>query len=676
MVTLIHIVQWTSLFGFISSASIKLNNKTVHVDNLEDDTSRLTFENNNSSVVIEIPKDSKFILKDGSDHIIFSSKGKGSFTRNEAVHNCKKSAMCEPLISPTCLGTKLPYGFTTTSLVSDVSDQQEVQERLKRWQGLKYIPKCWAVIQSFLCALYMPKCEDNVVSVPSQEVCKLLSGPCRIVAQELSPEFNCQNGTKISSHSCKRNVSQLIRENNLNQSKPRAVNQMNQQYLPVKSFQIFIALFTQITTYLGRTFLILTNEPVFAQFDVEFQKTKEVIGDLTYPVDWVCKSFEEHCGCKIQESIRKKVPWFHIGAWAGVPLPLIIIICWIGEIDGNSVSGICFVGYNNMVHRVLFFSIPVLCSFIVADIFLCKGEFRTYYINSFHLFRNEKNLKLCPVVNAFGDTPCTLQRKPNLDYLKFHFLAMFATALVITTYWVFYTGSFVQSWAGFLKRLIRKEIEDQSIVPKYKLVRRAYAKSKKTNVADRCSIDMYETPQDPIGLNFELNSKASHGISPSWAAALPNLVLRRNALQGAGTDTNSSSSSKQNSEISYSVCRVSVESRRNSNDSSLSVQAVEVTKTVRKSRDRRGGGGSRNKRRDLRSSSTSQESFFRMTQILAQSTGAEPPVSTNKEPYLGRRTAIIGGMDDNMLLLTKQLFSQLESTQDEARSSESGSDDE
>ncbi|KAI5755146.1 hypothetical protein M8J77_014482 [Diaphorina citri] len=223
MVTLIHIVQWTSLFGFISSASIKLNNKTVHVDNLEDDTSRLTFENNNSSVVIEIPKDSKFILKDGSDHIIFSSKGKGSFTRNEAVHNCKKSAMCEPLISPTCLGTKLPYGFTTTSLVPDVSDQQEVQERLKRWQGLKYIPKCWAVIQSFLCALYMPKCEDNVVSVPSQEVCKLLSGPCRIVAQELSPEFNCQNGTKISSHSCK-NEGRDLKFNSTGQCKPPLVS--------------------------------------------------------------------------------------------------------------------------------------------------------------------------------------------------------------------------------------------------------------------------------------------------------------------------------------------------------------------------------------------------------------------------------------------------------------------
>lgn len=66
----------------------------------------------------------------------------------------------------------------------------------------------------------------------------------------------------------------------------------------------------------------------------------------------------------------------------------------------------------------------------------------------------------------------------------------------------------------------------------------------------------------------------------------------------------------------YIFHRVSVESRRNSNDSSVSVQAVEVTKTVRKSRDRRGGGRKkRGGRHDVRSSSTSQESFFRLTQV-------------------------------------------------------------
>lgn len=30
-----------------------------------------------------------------------------------------------------------------------------------------YIPRCWAVIQPFLCSLYMPKCENGLVDLPS-----------------------------------------------------------------------------------------------------------------------------------------------------------------------------------------------------------------------------------------------------------------------------------------------------------------------------------------------------------------------------------------------------------------------------------------------------------------------------------------------------------------------------
>lgn len=36
------------------------------------------------------------------------------------------------------------------------------------WQNLKSVPKCWAVIQPFLCALYMPRCENGTVELPSQ----------------------------------------------------------------------------------------------------------------------------------------------------------------------------------------------------------------------------------------------------------------------------------------------------------------------------------------------------------------------------------------------------------------------------------------------------------------------------------------------------------------------------
>jgi smoothened protein len=41
------------------------------------------------------------------------------------------------------------------------------------WQNLKSVPKCWAVIQPFLCALYMPRCENGTVELPSQVHAKL-----------------------------------------------------------------------------------------------------------------------------------------------------------------------------------------------------------------------------------------------------------------------------------------------------------------------------------------------------------------------------------------------------------------------------------------------------------------------------------------------------------------------
>lgn len=47
------------------------------------------------------------------------------------------------------------------------------QDKLLLWQSLRSVPKCWAVIQPFLCALYMPRCENGLVELPSQEMCKV-----------------------------------------------------------------------------------------------------------------------------------------------------------------------------------------------------------------------------------------------------------------------------------------------------------------------------------------------------------------------------------------------------------------------------------------------------------------------------------------------------------------------
>lgn len=130
------------------------------------------------------------------------------------------------------------------------------------------------------------------------------------------------------------------------------------------------------------------------------------------------------------------------------------------------------------------------------------------------------------------------------------------------------------------------------------------------------------------GLNFELNSVESQDFSSTWAAALPKLVTRRGALIDATTESNSSHHRRRNSydsEISYSVRRVSVESRRHSLDSQISVQIAELTATRKTSATPRPHAGSsrrsskrrrreygRGRRYQRRGSSTSQDSQMGM----------------------------------------------------------------
>ncbi|CAG0918482.1 unnamed protein product [Notodromas monacha] len=103
-------------------------------------------------------------------------------------HWCKKpakSGKCERMIPGLrCFDTELPYNFTSSDLSG--MTQQEAEHELKQWEPLKKIPKCWNVIQGFLCSVYFPKCSPEdppVVHYPSQKLCKITRGPCRLVAQ-------------------------------------------------------------------------------------------------------------------------------------------------------------------------------------------------------------------------------------------------------------------------------------------------------------------------------------------------------------------------------------------------------------------------------------------------------------------------------------------------------------
>lgn len=84
------------------------------------------------------------------------------------------------------------------------------QERLHLLQTLRHVPKCWAVVQPFLCSIFMPKCVNNSVELPSQEMCKMVSGPCRLLLNHtIWPSFaKCDNAT-LFSRQCKNALREL-----------------------------------------------------------------------------------------------------------------------------------------------------------------------------------------------------------------------------------------------------------------------------------------------------------------------------------------------------------------------------------------------------------------------------------------------------------------------------------
>jgi len=72
---------------------------------------------------------------------------------------------------------------------------------------------------------------------------------------------------------------------------------------------------------------------------------------------------------KIQNKIDKKGGYFHLLAWS-IPLVFCVVVMVLGEIDGDSVTGTCFVGINNKIYGIIFVLVPVLISVMIGLFYL------------------------------------------------------------------------------------------------------------------------------------------------------------------------------------------------------------------------------------------------------------------------------------------------------------------
>ena len=103
----------------------------------------------------------------------------------DCLRNLTTGSSCVALTTTSCLGATISFTHTYLGFANDSSTLAEVDEKLRLWSGLKAAPKCWEVIQPFLCSVYMPKCDtaEGKVEHPSKDLCEKTRDPCSIVAQ-------------------------------------------------------------------------------------------------------------------------------------------------------------------------------------------------------------------------------------------------------------------------------------------------------------------------------------------------------------------------------------------------------------------------------------------------------------------------------------------------------------
>uniref|UniRef100_A0A336K3M0 Protein smoothened n=1 Tax=Culicoides sonorensis TaxID=179676 RepID=A0A336K3M0_CULSO len=681
------------------------------------------------------------VIEGTRNYRVHGKKGKDEktwFDGREMRHiYCARKARCERLRQKTCFGSPLPYNYTSISLTDSFS-QEHTLETLYSYQALKHVPKCWAVIQPFLCAVFLPKCEEingeNFVYLPSLEMCRKTQDPCRILYNTTYfPEFlkckeehfptKCNNDVReMKFNATGQCLSPMVAADNpssyykdiegcgIQCQNPLYTDDEHRQIHKLVAWGSCVCLLFNVFTiatflidwanankypalvifYINLCYMIVclgwlaqfiseNREDIVCRRDGTLRRSEPQGGEnlscifvfisvyyflIAAMVWFVIFTYAWHMSFKaigkIQERIDRKSSYFHLIAWS-LPLILTIAIMGMSEVDGDSITGVCFVGHINHPMRAVFLLGPVCAVLLVGGFLVSRGLITlirlkisskeiissraskkirqsivrmglcSIFILVFKLatlichineFRNSpiwaENLKdyiICRIQSTYTDVQatCKMNTRPSVAVLQLHLLCLFASGIVMSS-WI-WTHSTFETWSRFFRRKLGRELEEPVKLQKHKVIAQAFAKRKEFQNQGRLSISFHDTHTDPVGLNFDIDSvKGSHDFSSTWANNLPRFVNRRGALTCAATSSSQNGTRRNSieSEISFSVRHVSVESRRNSIDSQVSVKIAEM-KTKVASRSGRGSksASSKNRHRRRDFTATSSRRFSR-----------------------------------------------------------------
>ncbi|XP_076056128.1 smoothened, frizzled class receptor isoform X2 [Oratosquilla oratoria] len=594
------------------------------------------------------------------DHITLAPNSQYSSVLNNLhrVSACHQSAECVPLEEQTCLGVKLPY--THTSLVlTGFKSQAKAREQLEVWKALQNIPRCWAVVQPFLCSVLFPPCHNSSVELPSQEMCNITRVPCRLVELErkwpdflqckqiYQPTYLCRNSVRElkfnTSGRCAAPLVETEEEDSwyegvkgcgIQCSNPMFTEEEHQdlrRYIGIVGgiSLAFVAL-TVITYlidwksaskypaliifYINGCLLVASigfmvqfqagaREDITCRKDGTLRQAEPSSGEnLSCVAVFICiyyfmiacgmwvivltycwhTSFKSLAAGESHEELERRAAYFHLIAWS-LPLVLTITLMALAEVRADSMAGICFLSTG--VHiRVGFLIVPVVLIICTSGYFLIQSlitlvKFKMECSNIIGEKANSKIVETivrmgiftialvtftavtvyCHIYNynnqhhwdaalrsyimcvsnitvhdgraGDGRTSCSLSTRPSLNLYKLHFLAFFGVGIIMSS-WC-WTPNSVDAWKRFIRRVAGISSDEPVRLAKHRVIAHAYAKRNDLNTVGRLSISLHSLHDDPLGLNFDMNSGTSGDLSSAWAAAIPHLMTRRGALVGS-----------------------------------------------------------------------------------------------------------------------------------------------
>ncbi|KAL3891615.1 hypothetical protein ACJMK2_003870 [Sinanodonta woodiana] len=646
---------------------------------------------------------------------------------------CYHNVTCEALGAPTtCLGASVAFTHTSLIFANDSRSLSDAKKNLELWTLLKRVPECWAVVQPFLCSVYLPRCNNtlNRVELPSRDLCERTRGPCAIVEKYNSkwPTFlqcnqwpfqnSCDDNyyekdvTFDTAGSC---VAPLIRttveSNWYEEVKGCGIQCQNPLYTEDEHsvVHIFIAVCGSLciasTLFCVLTFIIdwknAHRYPALILFFINacyflssigwmVQFSSNVRKDVVCRSDGTIRKEEpqiragESASCTIifilvyyftiaglvwfavlayawdltfsaigtmRDNLTSKTSYFHIISWC-LPLVLSIICLTISQVDADSVSGICFIGYYNKAARGGFVLAPVGLSFLIGTVLLIKGlrtmlavqkdtpvflsekavsKIKGTIIRLFifiilgivfvgitfivHLYTflresswevNFRSYLYCQAreavnhINSNYTIPtghCQIEDRPSVVAVLFHIFVYFGSGISMSS-WA-WTWSSLDAWERFLRKVFRIPSSKPVKMKKHKLIAKAFERRQEMNNG-RLSISFGSTHDDPLGMKFDMNSASSHSVSSTFHAAMPKLVRRRGGMMHPIAGTLRRYSDSDIASLASYLSKISKGSHRESIESAMSRKLNDLDKELLEMELRRRQRRKRKKKRRMR----------------------------------------------------------------------------